>query len=295
MTGFHHILFPVDFSERCRAVRPFVKSLAHKCNARITLLHTLGVPRGFYGGVDASYPIAVDWDAMKDDTVDQLEKFLDLDESFQPEVRAVAVVGEAAAEIVDYAMANGVDLIMMPTHGYGPFRSMLLGSITAKVLHDCDCPVWTAAHTTAGHKDSPSLQQHVKCENLMCAVDTTPDAVRLIRHAVDIADAIHATLRLIHAVPPVDQTPMTRLEDVFRADLMRLSRESVMKLQDEAGTHLDLCMEMGPVSKVVHAAAVHHGADLVMIGHGRIHNTLGRLRTNAYSIVREAPCPVLSM
>lgn len=290
MTGFHHILFPVDFSERCCAVRPFVKSLAQKFNARITLLHTLGVPRGFYGGVDASYPIAVDWDAMKDDTIEQLQKFLELDESFQPEVRAVAVVGEAAAEIVDYAVGNGVDLIMMPTHGYGPFRSMLLGSITAKVLHDCDCPVWTAAHT-----DTPTLPQHVKSDNVMCAIDTTPDAVRLIRHAVDVANSLHATLRLIHVVPPVDQTPMTRFEDVFRADLMRISRESVMKLQKEAGTDVEVCMEMGSVAKVVHAAASHHEADLVIIGHGRIHGHLGRLRTNAYAIIREAPCPVLSL
>ncbi len=290
MTGFHHILFPVDFSERCRVARPFVRSLAQKFNSQITLLHALGVPHGFYGGVDASYPIAVDWEAMKDDTIGQLNQFLELDDSFQQEVRSAVVVGEAAAEIVDYALLNNIDLIMMPTHGYGPFRSMLLGSITAKVLHDCDCPVWTAAHT-----DTPSLPQHVKCENVMCAVDTGNDAVRLIQHAAEVAGSLHATLRLIHAVPPMDHTPTTRFEDVFRADLMRISRESVMKLQEEAGTHVDVCMEMGAVSKVVRAASLHHGADLVIIGHGRIHGALGRLRTNAYAIIREAPCPVLSL
>ena len=54
-------------------------------------------------------------------------------------------------------------------------------------------------------------------------------------------------------------------------------------------------MEMGPVSKVVHAASVHHQADLVVIGRGKIHAALGRLRTNAYTIIRDAPCPVLSL
>ncbi len=73
--GFHHILFPVDFSERCSAVQPFVKSFARKFNAKITLMHTLGIQRGFYGGVDASYPIVVDWDAMKNDTVNRLTQF----------------------------------------------------------------------------------------------------------------------------------------------------------------------------------------------------------------------------
>src|SRR5579871_3477408 len=119
MAGFHHILFPVDFSERCRAVRPFVKSLAQRFNAKITLMHTLGVPRGFYGGVDASYPIVVDWDAMKGDAVDQMNRFLQEDtivngDEFHQEVRGVAMVGEAAAEIVDLATTTDVDLIMMP-------------------------------------------------------------------------------------------------------------------------------------------------------------------------------------
>lgn len=290
MASFHHILFPVDFSDRCRAVTPFVKSLAQKFNAKITLMHTLGVPRGFYGGVDASYPIVVDWDAMKNDAVEQMTKLIETDGSFTQEVRAVAVTGEPAAEIVDFTLANKVDLIMMPTHGYGPFRTMLLGSVTAKVLHDCDCPVWTAAHT-----DAPTLPEHVKCDNVMCAIDTTPEAVRIIRQAVDLAETLHAKLRLVHAVPPVDHSPMTRFEDVFRADIMRIGRESVMKLQAEAGANLEICLEMGPVSKVVRAASLHHEADLVVIGHGKVHETLGRLRTNAYTIIRDAPCPVLSL
>jgi nucleotide-binding universal stress UspA family protein len=293
MAGIHHILFPVDFSERCRAVRPFVKSLAQKFNAKLTQMHILGVPRGFYGGVDASYPIVIDWDAMKCDSVDQLTKFLELDDTAEPfsqEVRAVSVVGEPASEIVDFTVANNVDLIMMPTHGYGPFRTMLLGSVTAKVLHDCDCPVWTAAHT-----DAPTLPEHVKADNVMCAIDTTPEAVRIIQRAVEVADTLHAKLRLVHAVPPVDHTPTTRFEDVFRADIMRIARDSVMKLQKEAGSNLEVCMEMGPVSKIVRASSEHHDGDLVIIGHGKVHEALGRLRTNAYTIIRDAPCPVLSV
>jgi len=288
--GFHHILFPIDFSDRCRAVTPFVKSMAKKFNAKITLMHTLGVPRGFYGGVDASYPIVVDWDAMKNDAVEQMLRLLDVDSHFPQEVTAVAVSGEPATEIVDFTAVHDVDLIMMPTHGYGPFRTLLLGSVPAKVLHDCDCPVWTAAHT-----DAPTLPEHVKCENVMCAIDTTPDAVRIIRSAVSVAEGLHARLRLIHAVPPVDQTPLTRFEDVFRADIMRLARENVLKIRDEADSDVDICMEMGPISKVVRAASLHHEADLVMIGHGKVHETLGRLRTNAYTIIRDAPCPVLSL
>jgi nucleotide-binding universal stress UspA family protein len=56
-----------------------------------------------------------------------------------------------------------------------------------------------------------------------------------------------------------------------------------------------LCLGAGEVSHVVRQAALHHGADLVVIGRGHATRTLGRLRTNVYSIIRESPCPVISV
>jgi hypothetical protein len=55
----------------------------------------------------------------------------------------MAILGDPAHAITDFVASNKVDLVMMPTHGYGPFRQLLLGSVTAKVLHDvrpaCQC------------------------------------------------------------------------------------------------------------------------------------------------------------
>jgi hypothetical protein len=59
----------------------------------------------------------------------------------------VLVEGDPATEIVNHAKNERIDLIMMPTHGHGPFRALLLGPVTAKVLHDAECPVRTTAHT----------------------------------------------------------------------------------------------------------------------------------------------------
>ena len=70
---------------------------------------------------------------------------------------------------------------MMPTRGYGPFRSLLLGSVTAKVLHDGACAVWTTAHTC--DLASPA---HSSVGSILCAVDLDPDAPELIRRAVEL-------------------------------------------------------------------------------------------------------------
>jgi nucleotide-binding universal stress UspA family protein len=41
--------------------------------------------------------------------------------------------------------------------------------------------------------------------------------------------------------------------------------------------------------------ALRTQADLVVIGRGHTQRALGRLRTHAYSILRNSPCPVLSI
>ncbi len=51
-------------------------------------------------------------------------------------VELVAQTSDPASAIVAYAKARDADLIMMPTHGYGGFRGLLIGSTTAKILHD---------------------------------------------------------------------------------------------------------------------------------------------------------------
>ena len=80
---------------------------------------------------------------------DQAERDLN---AFEPDalaglnVRRLLLHGDPASKIVELAREEHVDLIAMPTHGYGPFRRFILGSNTAKVLHDADCPVWTGVH-----------------------------------------------------------------------------------------------------------------------------------------------------
>jgi hypothetical protein len=46
---------------------------------------------------------------------------------------------------------------------------------------------------------------------------------------------------------------------------------------------------------VVHQVAVDKKSDLLVIGRGVMHETFGRLRTQSYDIIRQSPCPVLSL
>jgi nucleotide-binding universal stress UspA family protein len=236
MKTFTHILFPVDFSARCQATRSLVESWARRFNAKVTLLHTIQIPISAYGGPDG-YPIVVDIPAMEQIANQRLEQF-----EF-PGAARVAKVGDPALEIVQYAEKNAVDLIMMPTHGYGAFRSLLLGSTAAKVLHDSHCPVWTNAHS-----EDPSAASEI--HNILCAVET--ETGDLVRSAEELAQAFGAKLKTVH-------------------------------------------VEGGHVPQMVREAALETHAGLVVTGPGKAHETFGQLRSNTYAIIRDSPCPVLSL
>jgi nucleotide-binding universal stress UspA family protein len=62
----------------------------------------------------------------------------------------------------------------------------------------------------------------------------------------------------------------------------------------KAGTSAEVRLRGGEVAPVVHRAALDFNADLVVIGRGVLQEPLGRLRTYAYAIIRDSPCPVLS-
>jgi nucleotide-binding universal stress UspA family protein len=288
MSDFHHILFPVDFSERCHAVRPFVKQMVRQFGAKLTLMHSIQIPTGWYGGFEGSYPVMFDVPAMEQGARERLGSFFDWPE--RGNLEKAVDHGDPAAYITTYAEQNGVDLIMMATHGYGKFRSLLLGSVTAKVLHDAECAIWTAAHT-----EDSGLAEHLECRNILCAIDLTPDSASLIRQSVDLARKYAARLRLVHAVPVIETRPEKYLDEDFRRALFESARAELRKLQREAGTDVEVCLEGGGVSTVVRAAALHHDADLVVIGRGKLHETFGRLRSNSYAIIRHSPCPVISI
>jgi nucleotide-binding universal stress UspA family protein len=66
-----------------------------------------------------------------------------------------------------------------------------------------------------------------------------------------------------------------------------------MDLQRKAGITAKVCIEGGKIAETVRNAALHHAADLVVIGQGCVHEILGGLCSNAYSIIRQSPCPVV--
>lgn len=57
------------------------------------------------------------------------------------QVKVHAVVGDAGREITAFAEREAADLIIIPSHGYGFFKHLLLGSVAERVVRLAHCPV----------------------------------------------------------------------------------------------------------------------------------------------------------
>ena len=287
MPNFKRILFPIDFSDQNRAMAAHVTLLASRYGSRLTLLHV----REISGRPGPGWPMPGAQEAIQgivDEDRRQVDAFLSSE--FQNiDVARVMLHGDPAPVIVDYIAQQGIDLVMLPTHGYGPFRQFLLGSVTAKVLHDAKCPVWTSAHLPAIPVPPAAYR------NVLCALNLKPESLALLRWASEFAGEnghVESGACDARAAKPVG----IDIEGArYRAALFDMAGDELAKLQRQAGSSWKTQLEADDIAPAIRTAAEATHADLIVIGNGGRHAPLGRLRSHVYSIIREAPCPVISV
>jgi nucleotide-binding universal stress UspA family protein len=85
------------------------------------------------------------------------------------------------------------------------------------------------------------------------------------------------------------------LSPEWRNQLLNDAKAELTLLMETAGTRGEMHIEIGPISAAVADAASDLQADLLVIGRTCDDSAGGRLPTNAYAIIRESPCPVLSI
>jgi nucleotide-binding universal stress UspA family protein len=284
------ILLPIDFSERCLGATRYAEALAAHFDSEIVLAHVLEPLRysaaTLEAGTAATGELMLELRAQAEE---QLESYTcaGLEGA---RLRRVLLEGDPAGRIVSYARDQAVSLIVMPTHGYGPFRRFILGSVTAKVLHDAGCPVLTGVHMEA----APPLES-IAFRSIVCAVDLGPESRKTLCWAVRMAAEFSARLTLVHAVPCIESRPGEYFDRELAADVANGARQELEKLRDEMHASGEVIVAGGDAPKVVCSAAQRTGADLLVIARGSAAGISGRLRTNAYAIIRGSPCAVVSV
>jgi nucleotide-binding universal stress UspA family protein len=263
MLPFNKILFPIDYSQRCREVVPYVEEMTNRFSGQLSVVHAF---------------TNTDWlPAVDEEEKRRINEFVA--EAFPGRhVDAFLEEGEPGSAIEKVVRHQGADLVMMPTHGAGLRRRLLLGSVTAKVLHDVSAAVWTEG-AMASHAKNHAYR------SILCAVTFGEDTEASLRAAALMASRYQAGLSLIHVVDPAYPTSTASKE----AD------EKFATWKQKLGIDAPHCVRAGRISDVVCDEAARQKADLLVVGRGQSQGILSRMWSHLYEIVRESPCPVLSV
>ncbi|HEV2383424.1 MAG TPA: universal stress protein [Terriglobia bacterium] len=285
MTMIQNILFPVDFSPSCVAMTPLVKKAAAVFGAKVSLLHVVEIVSS--GFELMARPVTEVVEEHEYLARERLNSFLAPDFPVD-ECPRVLRLGDPAMRIAQVAREARFDIIVMPTHA-GTFRRMLLGSTTAKVLNDADCPVLTTEHAET---ITPRPLEH---REWVCATGLQQDSERVLRYAGVLAESVHANLQVIHAIPAAEQGIDFQfdLEERAQSAERQAAHSRVEELLRNVGLAAPVHIAVGPVKDALIETARRLQADAVLIG--RSAQAGVRLRDLTYAIVRDAPCPVLSV
>jgi len=271
------LLFPVDFSPSCAAMAAFVQRAAAMFRAKITLLHVCD-PVSHDGFELYSRPVSEIAEDHLCVARDRLNGFLRA-EFPDAECNRLLLSGSAGKRIAQCARDGRFDLIVMPTHA-GRFRRMLLGSTTASVLNQAECPVLTTQH--AETIAARPLEHRVWA----CALSLDDDSERVLRRASQEAQSVGAKLSIIHVLE----------SGAFRQSASQQeARRRLDDLQTAIGSKAEVRIKSGARLESLLAAVKELAADVLIVGRSRGGETSGRMGGLTHEIVRESACPVLSL
>jgi nucleotide-binding universal stress UspA family protein len=143
MIKMTNVLVATDFSDASEPALVYGREFARTFGAALHVLHVVENPMLWTGpeaaGVDFAR-LQAELEASAQNTLNRIVTAED-----RQQLKAIPVVrtGSAAIEIAGYAKAEGIDMILIGTHGRGIVRQLLMGSVAEKVVRIAPCPVLT--------------------------------------------------------------------------------------------------------------------------------------------------------
>jgi nucleotide-binding universal stress UspA family protein len=155
------------------------------------------------------------------------------------QVQAKVQYGRFAYELGEIAAAEGVDLVIMTTHGRSGLSLLVLGSIATGVLKHTRRPVLLLRPV----ETSLSLEEALETFNqkpvqIMLTLDGSPKAEAALEPATALADQLKATLHLVEVITPVPPVIMVEpgldylmLDDFAQAQAEVLTKDALHYLE----------------------------------------------------------------
>lgn len=142
---YNNILVPVDGSKLAESVMPHVQAIATGCEVRSVTFLRVVEPFYMPAGAEGPSISQSDIDSFESKTMKEAAEYLAKltgGLSYKSSIKTEVIKGHPAEIIADYAGKNGVDLIIISTHGRSGVSRWVWGSVADRVLRASCVPVF---------------------------------------------------------------------------------------------------------------------------------------------------------
>lgn len=144
MVAIRRILVPTDFSEPAEAALRYGKALAEEFGSTLHLMHVVPEPYIYPWGTEISTMPLVDLlTSSETQAADRLKTLVDDTGALKGRVKTSTAIGTPVDKILQQVADDGIDLIVMGTHGRGAVGHLLLGSVAERIVRRSPVPVLT--------------------------------------------------------------------------------------------------------------------------------------------------------
>jgi nucleotide-binding universal stress UspA family protein len=302
MRVFQTILCPVDFSEFSLLALRYAKAIRRQYEAKLIVYHA----------VHTSGPL-LDLGTNEANIISQTKKELEgiVHEIFDhdPNIEMIVNVANPTIGILDQAVLNNADLLIMGTHGRTGFEKYLMGSVTNKVLHHAQIPVLVVCHTKRNFFSNHS--RPIKIKKILCPVELKQGCLATRNLGFDLAQSYQSHIYFLHVVSPV----ITYVGSAWEKDAALLEIQKMSPVQEERDRRHHraslkmrhflqnyeetwcnihkLITEGDPAAEILRMIEKHKIELVVMGHHSRMPLVEAVVGSVTHKIITHASCPVL--
>jgi nucleotide-binding universal stress UspA family protein len=295
MISFKNILVPIDFSEPSKTAVTYGLSLTDRFTSNLLLAHIVPESTALMYAFPTRLPEVEKEQYNK--AKREIENLVPAEHAAKVNLRTIVKIGNIEEELLGIVKDEGIDLVVMGTHGRRYLGRWFIGSVTEHMLRNVPVPVLTVSHIEAD-KHPTGL---VSLKRILYATDLSESASIGLRYAIELARSAGARLTVIHVVDDEDRL-LWGPAWIARLDRPKLLEEWRHKLDDFTEPERtpdvpfeSLLLEGKPFRKIVEFAEAQNIDVIVLNLQSKTMVERALLGSTAERVVRSARTPVLSV
>ena len=292
-----NIICTTDFSDFSNHAIPFGISLAREFGAKLHLCHVIDISSTAMYGEGFADPFEQQ-KRISDYAQDHLNELMgDMPIDWEP----VISVGNTANDIARVAEEKNADLVVAATHGRAGLKRVILGSVTERLMRTLPCPLFVVR--SREKELSTPVKGEIRMKRILVGSDFSPDSSLAIQYGLSLAQEFQSELHLAHVIEPAVYEDMlkqnTAENEAYEEDLRGKLAEELSGMVPEEVHHWctpKTVLLAGQAHDELIKYSVVQKIDLIILGvrgHSLVESLLMGSTTDR--VIRQAPCPVLSV